>query len=222
MHGSAFEFLRNDALDARNFFAAQKPPYRRNQYGGTLGAPIVKNRVFGFGGYEGLKTRKGLTLLGSVPDQKLLSGDFSGISTAIIDPGSGAPFPNNQIPPNRISHFASTLGPTIPTPNVAGKNNYITNRKFLDDFSTATFRFDEVLSSKHTMFQRYIWYDAAQKDPAPFRATTYPQTAQNFSFGDTYVVSATVVNDLRLGYNRANICGNRSVLMTRIGFRFSD
>jgi hypothetical protein len=204
LHGSAFEFLRNDALDARNFFAAQKPPYRRNQFGGTAGGPVIKNKFFVFGGYEGLKTRKGLTLLGSVPSQSLLNGDFSSISTPIVDPLSGAPFPNNQIPVNRVSHFASILGATIPAPNVAGKNNYITNRTFIDDYSTVTFRADQVLSSKHTLFERYIWYDASQIGPATFTATTYPQTAQNFSLGDTYVISTTVVNDLRLGYNRAN------------------
>ena len=204
LHGSAFEFLRNDALDARNFFAAKKPPYRRNQFGGTAGGPAIKNKVFLFGGYEGLKTRKGLTLLGSVPSPDLLGGNFSSIPAPIIDPSSGAPFPGNIIPATRISHFASTLAPTIPIPNVAGKNNYITNRKFVDDYSTVTFRSDQVITSKHTLFERYIWYDASQIGPSTFSATTYPQSAQNFSLGETYVVSSTVVNDLRLGYSRAN------------------
>ncbi len=204
LHGSAFEFLRNDVLDARNFFAAQKPPFRRNQFGGTAGAPLIKNKLFAFGGYEGLETRKGLTLLGSVPEQRLLGGDFSSISPPIVDPLSGAPFPDNRIPAGRISRFANVLTPTIPGPNVVGKNNYITNRKFVDQFSTVTFRLDQVLSSKHTMFERYIWYDASQIGPSTFSATTYPQSAQNFSLGDTYVLSTTLVNDLRVGYNRAN------------------
>src|SRR5712692_5606358 len=67
IHGSAYEYWRNDKLDARTFFAPQKPAYRRNQFGGTLGGPVIKNKFFIFGGYEGLKTRKGLTLPGSVP-----------------------------------------------------------------------------------------------------------------------------------------------------------
>lgn len=203
LHGSAFEFLRNDALDARNFFAAVKPAYRRNQYGGTAGGPVIKNKFFVFGGYEGLKTRKGLTLLGSVPDPGPMAGDFTGLAV-ITDPLSGAPFPGNKIPVTRVSKFASVLGPTIPAPNVVGRNNFLTNRKFIDDYSTVTFRADQVISSKHNLFERYIWYDASQIGPAAFNATTYPQTAQNFSVGDTYVISTSVVNDLRAGYNRAN------------------
>jgi hypothetical protein len=204
LHGSVFEFLRNDALDARNFFAATKPAYRRNQFGATAGGPAIKNKVFLFGGYEGLKTRKGLTLLGSVPDPAFFRGDFSNLSTTIVDPLNGAPFPNKQIPITRISHFANGLLPTIPVPNITGPNNYLTTKKFIDDYSTVTFRSDQVLTSRHTLFERYIWYDASQIGPATFTATAYPQTAQNFSLGETYVISPTLVNDIRLGYNRAN------------------
>ena len=188
LHGSAFEFLRNDALDARNFFAAKKPPYRRNQFGGTAGGPAIKNKVFLFGGYEGLKTRKGLTLLGSVPSPDLLGGNFSSIPAPIIDPSSGAPFPGNIIPATRISHFASTLAPTIPIPNVAGKNNYITNRKFVDDYSTVTFRSDQVSLRNTRSSNVTSGTTHRQIGPSTFSATTYPQSAQNFSLGETYVV----------------------------------
>src|SRR5262249_31260567 len=88
IHGSAFEFLRNDKLDARNFFAAEKPSFRRNQYGGYIGGPIKKNKTFFFGGYEALKTRKGLTYTTQVPTPAMLTGDFSALlpDTKIIDP----------------------------------------------------------------------------------------------------------------------------------------
>src|SRR5437867_414118 len=117
LHGSAYEYLRNDQLDARNFFAAFKPAYRRNQFGATAGGPVIKNNFFVFGGYEGLRARQGRPFLGSVPNPALLTGDFSALSTPVIDPLTGVQFPGNRIPANRISRFATVLSPTIPAPN---------------------------------------------------------------------------------------------------------
>src|SRR5215469_4507079 len=131
VHGSAYEYLRNDKLDARNFFAAQKPAYRRNQYGGTLGGPVIRDKFFVFGGYEGLRTTQGLPFLAAVPNPSLLTGDFSSSTTIIRDPATGQPFPNNQIPQNRLSNFAKVLLPTIPTPNSIGANNYRIIKPFL-------------------------------------------------------------------------------------------
>jgi hypothetical protein len=204
LHGSVFEYLRNDALDARNFFAAQKPAYRRNQFGGTAGGPIIKNKFFVFGGYEGLRTRQGQTFLGSVPAPVLLTGNLSSIATPVIDPSTGAPFPGNIIPPNRISHFAQVLSPTIPEPNATGPNNFRITKTFVDDYNDATFRADQVINSKHSLFERYIWYDGSQISPSTFSATNFPQSGQNLSIGETWVVSPSVVNEVRLGYNRAN------------------
>ncbi len=204
LHGSVFEYLRNDALDARNFFAAQKPAYRRNQFGGTAGGPIIKNKFFVFGGYEGLRTRQGQTFLGSVPAPVLLTGNLSSIPTPVIDPSTGAPFPGNIIPPNRISHFAQVLSPTIPEPNATGPNNFRITKTFVDDYNDATFRADQVINSKHILFERYIWYDGSQISPSTFSATNFPQSGQNLSIGETWVVSPSVVNEVRLGYNRAN------------------
>ncbi len=204
LHGSLFEYLRNDALDARNFFAAQKPAYRRNQFGGTAGGPIIKNKFFVFGGYEGLRTRQGQTFLGSVPAPVLLTGNLSSIPTPVIDPSTGEPFPGNIIPPNRISHFAQVLSPTIPQPNATGPNNFRITKTFVDDYNDATFRADQVINSKHSLFERYIWYDGSQISPSTFSATNFPQSGQNLSIGETWVVSPTVVNEVRFGYNRAN------------------
>jgi hypothetical protein len=81
LHGSVYEFLRNDKLDARNFFASERPKYRRNQYGFTLGGPIRKNKTFFFGNYEGLREIKGLSLTSTVPTSDLLSGNFSSVLT---------------------------------------------------------------------------------------------------------------------------------------------
>src|SRR5262249_42766106 len=105
-HGSAYEFLRNDSLDARKFFDAQKPAFRRNQFGATAGGPVMRSKAFFFGAYEGLRTTQGITALGSVPDPTFLTGDFSSIATPIMDPTTGQPFANNRIPDNRIARFA--------------------------------------------------------------------------------------------------------------------
>src|SRR5205807_685920 len=129
IHGSAFEFLRNDVLDARNFFNSNqtdpvtgavipgtaRPEYRRNQFGGYIGGPIIKNKMFVFGGYEALRERKGLTSVDTVPTPLMLQGNFSELLdpanpygvTPIIDPltcsappsGAGCKaFPGNIIP----------------------------------------------------------------------------------------------------------------------------
>ncbi len=208
-HGSAFEFLRNDKLDARNFFAADKPAYRRNQFGATAGGRVIPNKFFVFGGYEGLRARQGRPFRARVPEAAQLTGDLSSIPTPILDPVPGSPtyrqpFPGNRIPASRISRFAGVLNPTIPAPNVAGANNFLVTKKFEDNWANVTFRADQILSSKHNLFERYIWYDASQIGPAAFTTTTYPQSAQNLSVGDTYVIKPTLVNELRIGYNRAN------------------
>jgi outer membrane receptor protein involved in Fe transport len=209
LHGTAFEFLRNDKLDARNFFAAQKPSYRRNQFGFSAGGPIVKDKLFVFGGYEGLRVRQGRPYRAVVPNPILLTGDLSSISTAIIDPDPssptfGQPFPNNRIPASRFSRFARVLSPTIPAPNVSGANNFLTTRKFEDDWDNITVRTDYNLSTKQTLFVRYIWYDASQFLPAAFTSTIFPQSAQNVSVGHTYAISSSLINEVRVGYNRAD------------------
>ena len=210
VHGSAYEYLRNDKLDARNFFAAQKPAYRRNQYGGTLGGPVIRDKFFVFGGYEGLRTTQGLPFLGAVPDPALLGGDFSTTGTQILDPTTRTPtrtptpFPNNRIPLTSISKFAQVLVTTIPAPNRAGSNNFRTVKSFRDNSDTVTFRADQVLNSKNNLFERYIWFDGSQINPSVFSATNFPQSGQNLSIGETWSVTPTFINEVRLGYNRAN------------------
>jgi len=205
-HGTLYEFIRNSDLDARNFFAAVKPAYRRNQFGGTAGGPVIKNKFFIFGGYEGLRTVQGQPFLGSVPNPQFLTGNFSSlpVSQWPKDPSTGAAFPNGIIPSTRISQFAQVLTPTIPAPNNPGSaNNYLINKAFRDNYDTVTFRADQVLSSKHSLFERYIWYNASQIQPSTFSSTNFPQSGQNLSVGDTYTITSKLVNELRLGYNRA-------------------
>ena len=166
MHGSAYEFYRGDRFDAKNFFAPTKPEYKRNQFGGTGGGPLMRNKFFVFGAYEGLRTIQGQPFLGSVPSQAFLSGNFSSLATPIRDPLTGQPFPGNIIPTNRFSNFARILTPTIPAPNSAGANNYTVIRNFVDDANTATVRADQTLNNSHSLFQRFMYYKGSQLQPA--------------------------------------------------------
>ncbi len=203
MHGSAYEFYRGDRFDSKNFFAPTKPEYKRNQFGVTGGGPVMRNKFFVFGAYEGLRTIQGQPFLGSVPSQAFLSGNFSALATPIRDPQTGQPFPGNIIPQNRFSNFARILTPTIPAPNSAGPNNYTVIKNFVDDANTATVRADQTLSNSHSLFQRFMYYKGAQLQPGTFTVTDLPQRGRNLAVGHTWVLSSSWVNEVRFGYNYA-------------------
>jgi outer membrane receptor protein involved in Fe transport len=204
--GTASEYFRNDALNARNYFAPTKPEYESNKFGFTAGGPILSNRLFVFGGYEGTRETQGEVQIGStITDPAWLQGDFSASSTIIRDPLTGLPFAGNRIPANRIVPFASLQLDKIPMNNLPGiANNYRLIRNFTDDTDTITFRLDQVLSSSHNLFERYMWYDSQQVVPAgPFFDNGRPQKGRNLAVGHTWVISPTLVNEVRFGYNYA-------------------
>src|SRR5689334_14912098 len=128
-HGSVFEFLRNQVLDARNFFntTGVRPPVKQNQFGVTLGGPLYlpkvyngRDRTFIFGDYEGTRIRRAQTFNTAVPSAAMRSGDFSALSTPIKDPLTGQPFPGNIIPAGRLSPQATFFLPFYPLANTAG------------------------------------------------------------------------------------------------------
>src|SRR5882762_5175563 len=122
IHGSAFEFLRNGALNARNFFAPTQDTLKRNQYGGSVGGPILKDKLFFFGTYQG--TRVTTAASGNVtfvPTAAERTGDFSSITRGLIDPVSKQPFPGNQIPASRIDAVSKYFLNSIALPNGAGR-----------------------------------------------------------------------------------------------------
>jgi hypothetical protein len=201
LSASAYDYIRNTSIEAANYFG-QKPGDRK-QAGFTLGGPAVRNKVFLFGGYEGLRTTQAKSLFASVPNPALVSGNFSSLATPIIDPVTGQPFPGNLIPSSRFSNLARVLAPTIPAPNNPGANNYLTIRDFTDNADTGTVRGDQVLSSKHNLFERFLAYKGSQLNPGAFTYTNFPQTGRNLAIGETWVVSQNVVNEIRVGYNYA-------------------
>ncbi|HXI43657.1 MAG TPA: carboxypeptidase-like regulatory domain-containing protein, partial [Bryobacteraceae bacterium] len=126
VHGSAYEFFRNGAMDARNFFAPageSKPQYQRNQFGASLGGPLRKNRTFFFADYEGRRVREGITQVTNVPTLAERKGDFSS-DPPVINPFTQQPFPGNKIPDFMLNPVGAAIAALYPAPNraVPGQN----------------------------------------------------------------------------------------------------
>lgn len=180
-HGSVYEYLRNDALDARNTFAAVKAPFRYNQYGGSLGGPVIRNKTFFFFNFEQWNFRRQYTVLGTTPTAEQWRGDFSKLADArgtaipIFDPdttrerpGGGGflrdPYPNNVIPTNRLDRVALNYAPFYPAPNrtpdnaFTNTNNVLLNLGALKDARQVTARGDHQFSDKNRFSVRYIFW----------------------------------------------------------------
>jgi hypothetical protein len=164
-HASAWEFLRNDKLDARDFFnkkdSGPKPPFQRNQFGATAGGPIQRDRTFFFAAYEGMRRRQVFTSQQQVPTEANRRGDFSAVPAPIIDPehGVGPTFPGNIIPSIRINPVAKRIldrgSFPLPTPGLKAPNNYLAVNSFPNDVNQYNLRLDHRVSSATTVFGRY-------------------------------------------------------------------
>ncbi len=118
LHGSAFEFLRNEALNARNFFSPGADILKRHQFGGSVGGPVVKDKIFYFGTIQGTTLRAlPASLNAVVPTAAQRRGDFSSITRQLVDPNTRQPFPNNQIPLSRFAPASAKLLDSIPVPD---------------------------------------------------------------------------------------------------------
>ncbi|HEY7212322.1 MAG TPA: carboxypeptidase-like regulatory domain-containing protein, partial [Bryobacteraceae bacterium] len=212
-HGSALWFNRNRAYAAQNFFLTgkPKPAFNRNEVGATLGGPIVKNKLFFFGSFEDLLERSSLTTSGlSVPTSAMKSGNFAGLAT-IIDPLSGAPFPNNQIPNNRIDSRAQALASRYPEPNLPGASggsllNYIASVPNKYDVYRFGARGDYKLSDKDSFFVNLNYskgdpYFVAQNYPLGYGSWQYGgYTTKSINGTYTRMFSPNIVNEARFGF----------------------
>jgi hypothetical protein len=212
-HGTLFEFVRNSIFDAKNFFdsaAAPIPPFRQNQFGGSLGGPIRRNKTFFFLSYEGQRVRKSLTQTFSVPTAAMRRGDFSGLPT-IYDPTGGQrqPFPNNRIL-RPLDPVAVALLAQIPFPNLPGIAQNLrdteTQRINANQYSA---RLDHQFSENDTAYLRASLFDARQFDPfgsGVLQESLLPGFGRNLSThaingaaGWTHVFNVQLFNEARFG-----------------------
>ncbi len=217
-HGSAYEFLRNNDLNARQFFdRVSPPPYRFNQFGATFGGPLLipkiydgRNRTFFFFAYEGDRTRQLSTGQGTAATAAMRNGDFSQLlpGTVIKDPYTSQPFPGNIIPASRIAPQAVKLMQYIPLPNRPGLSlNFINTGSNIDDESQYFGRMDEKISARDTIFFRVAMRDTYFRNVTinpNFGSLGYP-TNGNYVLSETRVFSPRIVNEARLSYMRESI-----------------
>src|ERR1700676_1739123 len=158
-HGSAFEFFRNEALNARNLFAptGPKPEFRRNQYGLTLGGPIQSNKLFFFADWQGTRLRTGITRLSVVPTLAPRQGIFT---QPIFDPSTSprTAFGGNMIPSGRFDALGLQVLQHYPLPNLTGSSNYARTATEPDNQDQADFRIDRYIGEKHRIFGRYTFF----------------------------------------------------------------
>ena len=220
-HGSAYEFLQNDDLNATNWFATSKPPVRYNNFGTSLGGPILKNKVFAYFDYTGLRSHSDFVSENRVPTSDELQGNFQNdnISTTIYDPatydpstGTSQPFPNNQIDlTTREDNFAKQWLKNYPAANVplgANNINYIANVPSIGNSDEFIARGDWNISSNNQLvatFLRATLSNGSDTIVPGLFGIFHNTSGINTSLQDSYILSQRMVNILKIGYNRGQV-----------------
>jgi hypothetical protein len=224
IHGTAWEFLRNDVFDARNYFAPTVEPLKQNQFGGTLGGPIRKDKTFLFGYYEGFRNRQGETDSSTVPSVNERKGDFSALCTAqdggftggfcqnpnhqLFNVFTKQPYLNNQFPVSSINTISLGLLSLFPPPN-SGTNVFTSTQVVRQDTDQVGFRLDHYLAASDVFNFRYAFSNGTQFNPIPTSGASVPgfpvgqeQRAQNFVAQETHTFSPALVSVFRFSFLR--------------------
>ena len=225
-HGSVFEFVRNAKMDAKNFFDPQDkpiPPFTRNQYGTTVGGPVIASKLFFMFNWEGLREKKSLTSNASLPLSAWRTGDFSDLRDAsgnlitIYDPATRVfdaagnvlqaptPFPGNRIPANRIHPVAQKLLPYYPLPEQERiGSNFVNNEARRVDMDQFTYRFDYSQSSIMNWFFRHSQSHELGYDPfaIPNMGSNTDTDVHQLVLGNTRTIGTNKLNDLRVGFGQ--------------------
>ena len=202
IHGSAYEFVRNNHFDAKNFFdnyfGQKQVPFKHNQFGLTAGGPIRKNKLFLSGNFEKLRSRQNNTLSANVPTPGQLSGNLNGLTSTrpggvIIDPLTGQPFPNNIIPADRISSVTKNFIQYTPVPNLSGATgtDYVVGKSTNRDDDQYGIRVDYQISAADTLFARYTDFSSTLYRPGlgVLAGNLYPYAGRNTVVQETHVFS---------------------------------
>ena len=233
-HGAAWEFLRNDAMDARNYFAPQVEPLKQSQFGGTLGGPIRKDKTFFFAYYEGFRNRQGETQSATVPSLLERQGNFSqtidpstGKVNPLINEFTGQPFPGNQLP--FINPIAHNLLQFFPLPN-SGPNTFTTTQSLHLDSDQFGARVDHYLSPADTLNFRYMFSNSSTLDPLSTSGANLPgfpvgedQRAQNFVGQETHTFSPSMIGVARFSFLRNKFLLDQHLnqtLPSALGFQY--
>ncbi|MBI5282396.1 MAG: TonB-dependent receptor [Candidatus Solibacter usitatus] len=223
LHGTAFEFVRNEVFDAKNFFtptAAAKPPFKRNQYGMSLGGPVIlpklyngRNRTFFFGDFESGRIRETATVANTLPTLRMRGGDFSELPSTkrIIDPATGQQFPGNVIPSSRLDPVSANLAKLYPSPqtaNLANNFTYLSPRR--QDVDKWDVRADQNIGSADNAFFRFSRHDTFLPDtpslPAPAYGggnLDYITEGYNTGAGWNHIFTPSLIMSVRAGWNYA-------------------
>ena len=205
VHGSVFEFLRNSDLDATPYFqpAGGKPLFIQNQFGATLGGPVIKDRTFFFGSWQSSREVNAAPQIATVPTSDTRQGIFAG---KVTNPSTRAPFPNNTIPMSQWDRVAARLMPLFPAANLPGMvRNFFYNPKERLSSDGYSVRVDHRIGSKDTMFGRISEGFGENHLPTTLPDPANQQgfidlTARQIMFSETHTVSPNKVNEFRVGF----------------------
>ena len=237
-HGSLFEFLRNRALNARDFFEAKTTPLVQNQFGGTGGGPVLRDKTFFFGAYQGFRRRTfDFRNSALVPTAAERSGDFSksvdrqGKPVVISDPLTGKPFQNGVIPQERLSRVAQNfLKLAIPLPNYpsTGPNGLYQSASEGTDNDQFLAKVDHLFTANHKLSGAYFWSDSVESQrfvkEIDFARRAMKTRQHNLNLHEYWIISPTKLNHFRATFSRS--AGDRKVTpddvsMNDLGAKFS-
>jgi len=242
-HGALWEFIRNDAFDANNYFASEQEPLKQNQFGATFGGPVRKDKTFFFGYYEGFRNRQGETQGSTVPSLAERQGDFGQLCPEGFDSNgmcgnpahqlfnifANAPIPFNKLP--FIDPLSQSLLPLFPEPN-SGTNVYNATETLHDDSDQFGVRVDHYLSNADTLNFRYMFSNGTRLDPLSTSGASVPgfpvgedHRAQNFVVQETHTFSPRVIGLARFSYLRNKFLFDQHLnhqSPTDLGFQYSS
>jgi hypothetical protein len=220
LHGNLFEFVRNDLFNARQYFATKHSTLKRNQFGGTIGGPIVKNKLFFFGGYQGTTVRQDpADLKAFIPTAAMLAGDWTAFASPACNAGRqlnlGAPFVGNRVDPalySKAAMYVVTSKAPLPFPtadNACGEITY--GNREATNLGAYIGKVDYQQSASHSLFGRVMFFPDNKADPMKFNTSPLQETGyrgslqSSYTMGSTLLLGPNTVHSFRLAVNRSAV-----------------